>query len=458
MPAPLRTFCIVALALTLCSLAYTFGMTYIFHMKYPYGLPFFQSSAKFWDFEIFAHRFTMFRQPGFWNATDYAFTYPAPAAIVFAALFSLPGDAAVNYLILLSIAIVAFAFWLGRQLAQSGLSPATAALFVTILIGTNWGIGYLMNRANIEGVVAIVVAAGILCFLSERYLAAGVLFGLAGALKIFPLIYLGLLLSRKRYRDFAVGLVAAVLVYVASLQLIGPTIQIAQRNIAFGLEFFQDQWAAAFMSTEIGYDHSLFSVAKFGFAGLLRLGLIHGMNPHGLLDQLSGWVKFRPALFIYTLITAVTGICLYFVRIRQMPALNQILILALCSVLLPPVSFDYTLVHLLLPFALLSVYVVRTAAEGKDVKGVVPIFSLFAFIFSMNAFFTLKIRLAGQFRSLAMLILLIELLRHPLSEVFGSQHQSLEVRDTLPRPSRSRARLPTFTAASLLVSEPPVNP
>ena len=50
---------------------------------------------------------------------------------------------------------------------------------------------------------------------------------------------------------------------------------------------------------------------------------------------------------------AVSGVILWFWRIRKPPILNQVTALSVASVLLPPLSHDYTLMHLYAPWVML---------------------------------------------------------------------------------------------------------
>jgi hypothetical protein len=420
LPSALRVFCWTAIVLTVCSVSYTYFMSFLVGWKYPYGLPFFQGSPAFWDLLVFQSRFAEFHTERFWGVPAYPFTYPAPLALVFGALYALPGNPVWWFLGLGVCVILLFADRFSAILVRKGLSPRAATGLVLILIGTNWGIGYLMNRTNIEGVVVILVSSGIICFVKKQFEAAAVLFGIAGAMKIFPFVYMALLLSKRRYKDMVLGIAVSVVATVASLKSVGPSTRAAWIHISDGLTYFKTHWAAALMPSEIGYDHSLFTLVKWGFAGAVRLGLIHSVDRNIPLIQLRNWGHFQLGLTVYTAITALCGIILYFYRIRHLPLLNQILVLAVCSVLLPPVSFDYTLVHLVLPFALLCIYATEAAVRKERVKGLTAVCALFAMVFCMNAFFTYQIRFAGQVRAVAMLLLLILMLRHPFNHVEDS--------------------------------------
>ena len=393
-PPVLRFFGGGVVVLTLESLAYTLVMTHVVGAKYPQGLPLFHGDEPFWDFTVFAERFHFFHRPTFWEAFNYPLTYPAPLGVVFAIFYKMPNPLAA-YFGLLSFSLLVGTIILGRALSSRGISPWLAYAFAVTLLITSWPVGYLLNRANIEGFVAIFVAAGVILAAREYWWSAATLIGVAGAMKLFPLVLLALFLSRRRYKEFAWGIVTAGVVTAISLKILGPSGRSAESHIASGLTYFKDSWAANLRPTEVGFDHSLFTLVK------ISSGYHPGYDYATLLSFLT----------IYFWVTAIVGVALYFLWIRKLPMLNQILALSICAVLLPPVSFDYTLVHLLAPLGLLCVHAADCWKRRIRVPGLAVALKCFAPVMTMNAFFTGEYRYAGQVRAVLMLVLLLLVMR-----------------------------------------------
>ena len=82
---------------------------------------------------------------------------------------------------------------------------ATATLFPLTVALVSFPIAGLVQRGNIELFLWIFAAAGTWAFLRGHENAAAVLWGLAAAMKLFPIVLLVLLLPRRRWRAFAVG-------------------------------------------------------------------------------------------------------------------------------------------------------------------------------------------------------------------------------------------------------------
>lgn len=415
LPPVLAAFALWSAGLTAASLVFSFVCGQVFHLKYPYAFPLFHPDLPFWDFTVFAQRFAHFRQSDFWAPFNYPFTYPPASAVAFAFFYSLPHPLA-TYLTFCVIALVTGAIVSVRALVRHGISPVAASAFVSLSIVTCWPIGYLFNRANIEGLVAFILALGVACFLYRRWWLGATLVAIAGAMKIFPAVLLALLLSRRRYWEFAWGVVVMLALTVLSLKFLGPSTRAAGRQIGLGLQFFQAEWAGRFLPTEIGFDHSAFTLFKmpYGIWSALHHGLIDFVLRGGSPDnRVSSGQHLQVLLTTYTVIAGVGGLVLYFGWIRRLPFLNQLLALSVCAVTLPPVSFDYTLVHLLLPFGVLCIYATSVWRSGQMVPGLRLSFLAFAVVFTTGAFLTYGDRWAGQVRAVALLVLLAAVVRLP---------------------------------------------
>ena len=298
--------------------------------------------------------------------------------------------------------------WLVRTLAARSVSRRPAAIFALTVAATCWPLWTLLDTANIEGLVAIILGAGLIAFVHRRWWLAATLIGIAGAMKIFPLILLALLLSKRRYREFGGGIAVALAVTVCSLALLGPSIGEAQRQINLGLRIVTTGDALAATSPGPDTNHSLYSVVRYAVL------LAHHRHTHAADTNPSGTAAMlRPAYIAYLILGALAGAAAYFLRIRRLPMLNQMLALTVCAVTLPPLSRDYTLVHLLVPFGLLCVYATDSATNVVRQQGLGASFVCLAFIFTAGTYFNIAYSLASPLRALALLILFIVALTHP---------------------------------------------
>ena len=415
---PLLKFLAVAL-FTLTVIAYFAPrfMTHVLHAGAPYDQPSIPGE-KHLDLAVFGPQFTHFGSPAFWSIPGaYPMTYPAPAGLVFALLFQFPHTVRL-YLLLCQAGLLCGAFLLARAFTRRGIAPLQAYAFAAVFAVTSWPFFFLYNRANLEGVLVVITAAGLYAVLRDRCWTGALLLGLAGAMKLFPFIFLALLLSKKRYKEFFAGLLAGAVIMLVSLALLGPTIEAAQAHISAGLLYFRSTFAATILKPWITYDHSLF--------GYLKLLIAHFYFQLARTPTLSTFNSFLShALTVYLAFAALAGTLLYFLRIRKLPLLNQLLAVSVCSVFLPPVSFDYTLLHLFLPFTFLCLYLLEQAPRAAPTPGLTPAILTFLLIWPAARFPASYQLYAGQVRAFGLAALLLIVLIYPFAP-HAKQPQAME--------------------------------
>jgi hypothetical protein len=301
---------------------------------------------------------------------------------------------------------------LGRALWRCGVPFLIDLLFITVCLFLSFPLWFEVKQANIEICVWVIVACGVFTFLRDRSFAAAVCFGIAGSMKFFPFVYLGLLLSKKKYREIVFSGAIAVFSTVASLWLVGGRdIVNTWRQIESGLAEFRTVYMLHFRQTEIGFDHSLFSIYKWFWH-----------RHHG--SEIAPHI-----LRLYLAVAAVSGIALYFRRIRHLPVINQILCLCIASILLPPVSYEYTLLHLYVPFALLALLAQEKWNSREPIPGINAAILCFAILLSpLSELIHNSERFGGQLKAIVLVVLMYIGLKYP----FGSPEtvQKREERET----------------------------
>jgi len=414
LPPAMLLFLIAIATMTLLSTAYTLIATYILKLPYPYGLPLFFADDRWFDFTIYHDRFMHFRTPAFWDAYEYPFTYPAPLAVLYAALYKIP-HVLRYYLVAYAAAVVSAGLILRRALVARGIGNAAAILFIAAFFALNYPLRTLFESANTEGIVAILAAFGVFYILRDRCYLGATLIALAGTLKIFPFILLALLLSKRRYREFFFALAVAFAVNLGSLAIVGPTIAEAQRRIAAGIHYVQVTFIYSVNPAAVTFNHSLFTLVKFSAVAIRRH--LHPLVIHNHADWLIRAAAERSLLnttfTVYVILAASFGLIAYFLWIRRLPLLNQVLALTTCALVLPPLSADYTLLHLLFPFALLCLYAADNWRNKIDIPGLKAAFLLFAPIFSFQTYITWRYRYSCECRTIALVALLIVVMRYP---------------------------------------------
>jgi hypothetical protein len=293
----------------------------------------FPAGPGFEDIIVYQGRFTVYHTLKFFTSRAFSgFAYPPGAAPIYEVFYA-TSDAVQAYLLLAgatTLTALAAAYLFLRRNGSAKLFPLFLFFCFPLI--------FLIQRANIEIVLWVIIVLGVLAYRRGAAILAAVLFGIAASIKLYPILLLGLFLkpaSRRTRQDlpaFAIGLVTTVVALIAATAYTGPTFLLAAHGFTTGVDRFQDHYVDTVSKVEVAFDHSLFSPLKY-------LAYSNHASP-------APWTQ------TYYLIAGAFALLL-FVRVRTLPFLNRAVFLLAAMVSLPPVSFTYTLVHLYLPLLLL---------------------------------------------------------------------------------------------------------
>ena len=320
--------------------------------------------------------------------------YPAPMMcgyVLFTRVFPRPLNA---YLAFIVISAVSGAVCLKLALSPSRDNRLPLAGVVSVSLALSYPLMYLVERANMEGIVWAVLALGLTAFVARHHKTAGVLFALAASMKIYPGVLVLLLVARKRYKAAAISMVAGAVFTVIALRLLGPSIPGEVEEVRAGLAHLSATHIMAYLGMEIRYDHSLFAIVK---------QLLH--VPYGK-DAAALNNKIRAAALPYSLLMISGFVALYWFRIRKLPLLNQTIALIIVSVTVPYMSSEYTLSHVYFAWALFLLFLARDVAarpESITWPAAAMMLASFAFVFALEPLG----HYAGQLKTCALMVLLL---------------------------------------------------
>ncbi len=372
----------------------------------PYSTPFAQ--GLFADLQIYFGRFETFHTAAFFEYSRHShFAYPAGAAVIYQAIYATHRVRATYSLLCIGWALFG-AVVLTRALLRQGLSPLLA-LPIAVSGSLAFPFLFLYQRGNIEIALWIIASLGILAYMRRRPYLAAVLWGIATAIKIYPVFLLGLFLGHRRREvgPLLTGIASALLTTVACLAYVGPSIGLAFRGFLGGVQGFQGAYAETVRSSAMGFDHSLFS-------------------PFKLLAVSTGHLA-APWLHPYYLLAGALAALVFLLRVRKLPFLNRLTFLTVCFILLPPVSYEYTLVHLYPPAALLFLYAVAAgqaspsppaspAPKPGNLRSLIwALGCLLVLFLPINLFVLHGLLFAGQAQILPLLLLAALAAIHPWS-------------------------------------------
>ena len=309
-PPLLRRVALILLAMMAGSLVFTVLMTWLLHRPYPFGVVWISGEEQWCDFRVFQERSVQFRTAAYWLDYDYPMTYPAAVAVVLAMFYKLPHPLRI-YLAILFAGCIWWAMWFARGLVQRGIPATQAGAFALVILLTTWPVLYEFDTANIEGMMAALLFVGVLAVLRG---GAGVwswigasLIAVAGAMKMFPAILFALLLSKRRYKECAFGVVLMGLLNYGSLAIVGPSVALAQEHIKDGFRFLRNNFVTPYGPLQLNFSHALYLPVKYIIVFVDR-ELFYGGKPGPLLRELA---LVESTLTIYMIAMAIIGIALY---------------------------------------------------------------------------------------------------------------------------------------------------
>ena len=408
LPLELRTFLFVLGGLIFICFSVEFISAVFLHLHFPYNWPLLWLHPSFMDVKQFFPHFAVFHTRAFFQGPDIIM-YPAPVLFLYWVFCGFQQYATVAFLGFIVVTSLIAAFAVGRACVRHGLARRDTYLLLAALWLMSYPLWFEFKQANMEIIVWILVSAGLYACVRDQMSIAAVLFGVAGAMKIYPVVFLALLLSKKSYRDVAFGVFTCAIVTILSLWFAGPTIGEAWRGTQAVLAIERHNYMLALRPNESGFDHSLFIEVKTLLAAF----------------NLAASAQAREAIVTsYLVIVACIGTLTYFVRIRFLPFANQVLSLTVAAISLPPLSFDYTLLHLYAPWTLLALLAIQGKRQGIGFPGLRAAFIALAIAMApLSEFIYHHERVGGTIRALSLFILFIIALRYPFSPPRAAAHQ-----------------------------------
>jgi hypothetical protein len=393
---------------------------FVLHRAFPLNSLFLSPGSRFWDFTVYAPRFAVWGQGDrFFTLPGFPFDYPPPVVISELAYYKLSDKPLYAYLATVILFAVAGALLVAMAVPKRiQVRPlAIAAALATAIF--SYPLFFLLERANIEGVVWMASSLGLLFFACRRFTWSAIFLALATAMKLFPGPLLLLLLAKRRYRDFCLALAAFAAFTYGSLWLTGPSPLRAAQGIVQGMDHLRQDQVLHFIPPDVGFDHSIWSLVK---------QVLHRWNPSD-----SALNALLPRIYlIYGLFALAFFAAAYLSRIRYLPVLNQMLALSALSVLLPFVSFDYTLVHMFAPFSILLLVLAADVSSGRlrlTYQQILFLLLPFAILFTPQSYLVVSIvGYDGQVKALALLALIAASASIPLP---SSMFSELPERQTL---------------------------
>ena len=347
----------------------------------------------FGDLLEYLPTFKLLHSPGFFTqAGQHAVAYPPFGAALFGLLYSF-GRPVVFYLSIVGAAFGAAMWGVRQALVRRGIGPWVATLFPLTVLVVSFPFEGLVQRGNIELFVWMFVAVGVWAVTHGREDLAGAMWGAAAAVTLYPVLLLVLFVRRAKLRALLAGCVSFAVLTVAAVRYLSPEMGAALEGSTRSVAGYQGVRTALWSLHELAVNHSAFEWFKLVAGGFL-----------GAASLSRAYVVCGGVLFLVA----------YFGRARRMPLVNQLLVVLLFMVLLPPVSYFYTLTNLYAPWVLLVLLVIEAQRRRVTVPGLRGVILMFVPVFAAFSVFTFRRALlfGGLIQSFVMMWILIAALQY----------------------------------------------
>jgi len=373
-------------------------------LGFPYNTFIFAPSAHFTDFTWYNKAVLSWLDNGTFGS---AFGYFPVAAYVYLFFYYLyPSAPAYAYLLSLFLGVCIITSVLGYKLRYLPIARMFwATIILTVL--TSYPFMFMFDRGNIEGVLWILLLLGVISFIGKYFFVAGFLFSLAASMKLYPIVFLLLFISYRKYKVFSLSIFILVIVSILASYGFAGGICNTVSIISKGLSGFIS--TIVLERQYLNYDHSLFTIIK---------QVIYILNFFSPSDR-----QMTASMFHYVYLFTVVGIfiILYVQKIRNLPFLNQLFAVVIACVFLPFISYDYTLIHLYIPWGLFMMFLAYDAeSSGFTTKQALNILIPCAIIFTPQSYLIIDSTeygiggFGGQVKALVLLYLLIVVLKNPM--------------------------------------------
>ena len=222
-----------------------------------------------------------------------------------------------------------------------GLEKFTRMKNTFIIFFMSFPILFTLDRANFEIVVFMFLFLFIYFYERNKINTSVVFLAMAIAMKLFPLVFLVIFLSDKRYKEVLITGGLVILLTLLSLLIFQGDVATNISHFAHSLNLYNRDYVIG--SGGFGYGHSLFGVLKLFFMAVIDAGT----SSFDTLELIK--ISMRP-YFIFVIILFLL-ISTYIIK-YETELWKKMLLLVISVNLFPYVSADYKLIHFFIPLML----------------------------------------------------------------------------------------------------------
>lgn len=331
-----------------------FILTNFLNAEYPLSTFLFDPSDRFNDFFNMLKVCSSNNPYGIGQISGSSY-FPVANSIMF--ILGLTGYPYVSLGIVYIIFITVLGFYIKKMFGKK-LTMELLPSFIIITL-TTYPFLFNLDRGNIDMVVFMFVVGFFYYSEREKTFISLLFLALSISMKLYPAVFMILLLKDKKYKEIAIVIVLSAIFTLGSLLSFSGTLSENIKALLRNLGEFNQNF-----NTFYGLQHNLSLYGVIRVITFIMMTLIDGQVTHGVFTNAIPW---------YTLgvLILFAGICIYILFFEPTKWKN-VTILTIVMLLFPNVSFDYRLIFFFIPL----MYFIKEETGSKHRNLYLLLFSL----------------------------------------------------------------------------------
>lgn len=231
-----------------------------------------------------------------------------------------------------------FAYYISANIPTTNRLSRISILFVMTFM--SYPVLFNIDRGNLECFLFIFLALFFYFYRNGHYSLSILFLSFAIAMKLYPGVFVILLLADKKYKNILLAGLLTVIWSLASAAILHGGIVQSFLGLKHNLALFNQ----TYMASSLGLQHN---TSLYGVLKLVQLSTINSDATAWMLPLVNAMINNYAviALLFFTLISI-------YIFLREDIFWKKVTLLTFMMLLLPQVSFDYKLIHVFLPLLL----------------------------------------------------------------------------------------------------------
>ncbi len=232
-------------------------------------------------------------------------SYPPFAQFIYEPLTWIPYPFALTIFLVGTTTLIVIPFWR----ALSAYEPQVRAIFIVIGVLLTYPVLFSLDRGNNIGLTVGFLLFGVLNLYEDRPQRAAIYFAIAAALKIYPVFFLLIFVSRRQWKAFGNAILTGLCITVIPLMTYSGGFINNLKALYDNSGYFRESggqialnhslhaWLLAFRSSGTCCDHPLIDLAINNYKFISLFGII--FLSLALISK--NWQTLKPLIFATTL-------------------------------------------------------------------------------------------------------------------------------------------------------------